>query len=453
MRSLNARVLIAAGLVLAAFLGTAGLALDQAFRDSALTAVRERLTGRIYMVLGMIDLNQPRQITTVPEEPALATPDSGYYAQLLDESDARVWNSRSMLGIEFHAPFDPTVGQFSFTKTVSSNGEKLMVLSYSVLWEGAGAESKRYTVQVAENERAYFAQITRFRKSLWIGFLSIGVVLLLVQTITLRWGLKPLRDVAAEVVRIERGEITAISGEYPQELHPLTENLNALIRTNESNVKRYRNALGDLAHSLKTPLAVVRTTLDADSGPGELKAALSESLDQLDTTIDYQLQRAAAAGRSAIGGSVEVGPVIEQIVNSLRKVHAGREIEIIVSAQPSARFRGDRGDLMEIIGNIADNACKWARKRVAIRVSNRPREQDFRQGALVIEVHDDGYGMPEADIERALLRGSRLDQTTAGHGIGLAVVKEIIEDVYKGTIEIASSGDGTIVSLIFPNGS
>jgi two-component system sensor histidine kinase PhoQ len=449
MRSLNTRVLVAAGIVLAAFLSAAGLALDQAFKDSALTSVRERLASRIYLVLGTIDLNEPAR--GMPEAAlsgaALATPESGHYAQLLDGAGTRVWNSRSMLGITFPGPPTPPVGEFSFKRTSSSTGESLLVLSYTVLWEGEGSQSSPYTVQVAENEQAFMAQVNRFRRSLLLGFSAIGVVLLLLQTGIFRWGLKPLRDVAHEVNLIERGERSAISGEYPQELRPLAENLNALIRTNESSVKRYRNALGDLAHSLKTPLAVVRTTLAdriAEPGPN----AVRESLDQLDATIAYQLQRAAAAGRSAIGGVFEIAPVATQIENSLKKVHADRHLEFSSTFPADAKFQGDRGDFMEMLGNIADNACKWARSKVSVQVSFSPKDAQPR--LLLIEVRDDGTGMPEADIAKALLRGSRLDQSTAGHGIGLAVVKELVEDVYGGALEIHSSPAGTRVVMKFP---
>jgi len=452
MRSLNTRVLVAAGLVLAAFLSAAGLALDQAFKDSALTSVRERLSSRVYLVLGTIDLNRPERGMAGASSPgsALETPESGHYAQLLDASNERVWNSRSMLGITFQAGFDPSVGNFSFANTTSSTGERLMALSYTVLWEGAGSQANLYTVQVAENEQAFIAQVNRFRKSLWLGFSAIGVVLLLVQTGIFRWGLKPLRDVADEVHRIERGEEKEISGDYPLELRPLTENLNALIRTNQSSVKRYRNALGDLAHSLKTPLAVVRTTLEAVEDPSESLAGVNESLDQLDGTIDYQLQRAAAAGRSAIGGLFEIEPVISGISNSLRKVHAGRGIDISIRIDGDAKFQGDRGDFMEMVGNIADNACKWARSLVSLRVFHATGGQHSNQRFLTIEVRDDGAGMPEDDISRALLRGSRLDESTAGHGIGLAVVKELVEDVYGGVLRITSSEKGTAVQMVFP---
>ena len=451
MRSLNTRVLVAAGLVLAAFLSTAGLVLDQAFRDTAKTSVRERLTGKIYMVLGMIDLDGPEKLSTnsAPLDATLSTPESGHYAQFLDSSNNRVWNSRSMLGITIEGPKDRTVGEFNFSDTRSSTGENLFVLSYTVLWEGAGSDSSIYTVQVAEAEHGFSAQVARFRQSLWLGFSAIGVVLLLVQTVIFRWGLKPLRDVAIEVNRIERGEATEISGEYPIELRALTENLNALIRTRDSNLRRYRNALGDLAHSLKTPLAVIRTSIDREVDLRVSHASLRDSLDQLDSTIDYQLQRAAAAGRSVIGKSIEIEPVLEKIVNSLRKVHADREIAITAEIQHGTRFRGDRGDLMEMLGNIADNACKWARTTVAVKVSHALALDDRESSSLVIEVHDDGHGMPEEDIARALLRGARLDQTTAGHGIGLAVVKELVEEVYDGRLVINSSPAGTVVMMTF----
>ena len=444
-------MLVAAGLVLAAFLSTAGFVLDQAFHDTAKTLVQERLTGRIHRTLGMINLDDPANISLdpVPLDATLSIPESGRYAQVLDASNNRVWNSRSMLGITFEGPLNRSVGEFNFANTRSSTGEKLFVLSYTVVWEGTRSGSSIYTIQVAENERIFSTQVARFRKSLWLGFSAIGVVLLLVQTVIFRWGLKPLRDVAIEVNRIERGEKGEISGEYPIELRALTENLNALIRTNDSSLKRYRNALGDLAHSLKTPLAVIRTSLVREPQLGAGHSALRDSLDQLDSTIDYQLQRAAAAGRSVIGKSIEIAPIVEMIASSLRKVHAAREISIVADVETGAKFRGDRGDLMEILGNIADNACKWARATVAIKVCHVQDSGPKARISLRIEVQDDGAGMPEEDIARALLRGARLDQTTAGYGIGLAVVKELVEEVYSGRLVIKSSLSGTLVTMTF----
>ncbi|MFT4563593.1 MAG: two-component system sensor histidine kinase PhoQ [Gammaproteobacteria bacterium] len=446
--------MVAAGVVLAVFLSAAGLALDQAFRDTALTSVQERLTGRTYRVLGVLDLadlSEQRSPAESSPDPSLATPESGYYAQVLNELNERVWNSRSMLGLTFEGPRERTVGDFLFSKTESSTGESLFVLSYTVLWEGTGAESAVYTVQVAENERAFTELVSRFRKSLWLGFVGIGVVLLLLQTAILRWGLKPLRDVALEVNRIERGEESELTGRYPLELNALTDNLNALIRTNESSVKRYRNALGDLAHSLKTPLAVLRNNVEQLSIATDSDDSLVESLDQLDSTINYQLQRAAVAGRSVLGGSFEIALVVEQIANSLRKVHADRNLQITATVEPGAKFQGDRGDMMEIVGNIADNACKWARSSVSIKVWLEANDRKPSLLALIIEIRDDGVGMPQEDVAKAMLRGSRLDQSTDGHGIGLAVVKELVEDVYNGKLIINSSSAGTVAQMRFNN--
>ena len=444
--------MVVAGVVLAVFLGAAGLALDQAFRDTALTSVEERLTGRIYRVLGnldLADLSEQRDASESSPDLLLETPESGYYAQVLNELNERVWNSRSMLGLTFEGPSERAIGDFLFSKTASSTRESLFVLSYTVLWEGRGAESAVYTVQVAENESAFTKLVTRFRKSLWLGFVGIGVVLLLVQTVILRWGLKPLRDVAVEVNRIERGEKSELTGRYPLELNALTENLNALIRSNESSVKRYRNALGDLAHSLKTPLAVLRNNVEQLTIATESDDSLMGSLNQLDSTINYQLQRAAVAGRSVLAGSFEIAPVVEKIANSLRKVHAERRLEITTSVEQGTKFQGDRGDMMEIVGNIADNACKWARNTVSIHVWLEASDSKPPNLPLIIEVRDDGHGMPQQDVAKAMLRGSRLDQSTDGHGIGLAVVKELVEDVYNGKLIINSSSCGTVAQMRF----
>jgi two-component system sensor histidine kinase PhoQ len=163
------------------------------------------------------------------------------------------------------------------------------------------------------------------------------------------------------------------------------------------------------------------------------------------------LQRAAVAGRSVLGGSFEIAPVIEQIANSLSKVHAGRHLEITTSVVDGAKFRGDRGDMMEMVGNIADNACKWARNRVDIAVLIRPSSSNESGNSLVFEIRDDGQGMAQEDIERAMLRGARLDQSTDGHGIGLAVVKELVEDAYEGKLQFMSSENGTNAQMIFSN--
>lgn len=449
-QSLNTRILIAAGVVLAAFLGAAGFVIDHAFRETAMASVHERLKGQIFMLLGLAELDDPSR-GVMPEalpDPALSLPESGHYAQIVDEEGHVLWRSRSMLGLAVQFPGEPAAGEFVFEEPISSTDEHLFCVSYTIQWEGRGrGKPTLYSLEACEGRGAYAAQVRNFQRSLWLWFSGLAGFLLLIQTAILRWGLQPLRQVAAEVGAIESGRQTALSGAYPRELRPLTANLNALLAARDTHLARYRNALGDLAHSLKTPLAVIRSTLESDPAAHEVARVLKDHVDQLDATITYQLQRAATAGRSTLGPPLAVAPVIERIVNSLRKVYHARQLTITAEVAPDSRFFGDQGDLMEIIGNVADNACKWARRRVHLSIAPAPAKKGQGRTPLRIRIEDDGPGMPPDQVREAMERGARLDQSTEGHGIGLAVVREIVETGYGGLIDIASSPSGTAVEI------
>ena len=442
-QSVNSRVVVFAGLVLAAFLSVAGWVLDQAFRDSAATAVRERLTSSIFLLLGSMEVTDERRIEVADDipKPEWQVPESGHFAQIFDDGANSVWHSKSMLGLDIEPPGEITAGQFLFDQSESSTGEALFVLSYKVLWEtSASDEPLPLIIQTAEDEAGFREQLRRFRRSLWGWFFAISVGFLFVQTVILRWGLKPLRDLAHEVAEIETGNQSELKANYPIELRALGENLNALIRSNASNVQRYRNALGDLAHSLKTPLAVLKSSLD--SGAVD-KQVLGEQVEQLDKTINYQLQRAAAAGRPGLARPIDLGLIATKIANSLTKVYAAKALDIRVECPEQTRISGDEGDIMEIIGNVADNACKWATSKVQLRLKNCNNHVE-------ILVSDDGPGMPTEKIGHVLKRGARLDQSTEGQGIGLAVVRELVEQVYSGELSIDSSPEGTNVRVVLP---
>ncbi len=451
-RSLNARILVAAGAVLVIFLGVAGLAINQAFRDNALSSVQERLKAQIFMLLSLANLDPPAT-NPMPEtlpDLALSVPDSGHYAQIFAGAGQPLWRSRSMLGLGVQPPPEPPVGEFVFQQLVSSAEEPLFCLSYSVLWEAGGrARPASFVLQVCEARRAYVQQVDGFRRSvsLWFGFLA--GFLLLVQTLILRWGLRPLRAVAIEVRAIEAGRQTAIGGQYPRELRALTRNLNALIAARDSHLLRYRHALGDLAHSLKTPLAVIRSTLDATPLEDAARQILQDQVAQLNDTVRYQLQRAATVGRHAFAPPIEVNPVLERIADSLRKVYHARSLDIVVEAAPESLFYGDQGDLMEVVGNLADNACKWARSKVHISVTPQPEKQGQRRRSLEIRVQDNGPGLPEPMLKEVLRRGLRMDESTEGQGIGLSVVRDIVEEGYGGRLHLHSKPGDTCVTAVF----
>ncbi len=442
MRSLNARLLIAASGVLTAFLGLTGLSLDRAFRDSAQAAVEDRLQTQVFMLLGAANLYAFNRLILpqVLPEARFSTPDSGLYADVMDSRGNLVWRSPSLLG--FALPFFPAIrnpGDTQFAPLKASSGAPLFVLAFTVSWEISRNQYQIYTFRVAESRQEFTDQVWSFRRGLWGWLLASTAVLLMAQGLILRWSLKPLRQVAAEIEAIETGERARLSSSYPEELQPLTANLNALLGQSHTHLERYRDALGDLAHSLKTPLAVLRGALEHDASSADLRQTLSEQVERMNRTVDYQLQRAAAAGRIALSAPLPVAPVARKILDSLAKVYADRAPQLSAEVDAATMFYGDEGDLLEILGNLADNACKWCRRQVVVRAWSIHIDG---RSELVVEVEDDGTGIAPEQAPLLLNRGQRADPTVAGHGIGLAVVRNLVEEVYFGQLEIGRGALG-----------
>ena len=436
--SLNARLLIAASVVLTAFLGLTGLTLDRAFRDSALAQVRAALQVHVYALLGAADLDRAERLVFPKRLPEarFGIPGSGLYAQVNAASGALVWRSPSMLGF-VDLPFDPVyrTGVAAFQDLTDADGARYFALGLAVVWEAK--KSYGYTFYVAEQSDAFDALVRGFRQALWGWLVGAAVVLLAVQGLIWRWGLAPLRRVALEVAEIEAGRQSELHSSYPSELRLLTERLNALLRNRGAHLERYRHALADLAHSFKTPLAVIRSAIDDKDTPAPLQALLREQVEGLNRTVEYQLQRAAASGRTVLAGPIEVEPAVRKLERTLAKVHADKGVQFDLQVTPGLRFHGDDGDLVEILGNVLDNACKWARREVVLRA----RPEGAGTG-LVIEVEDDGPGVPE-DVKPAIgRRGVRADPKVGGHSIGLAVVREIVEGVYGGRLELGRGALG-----------
>lgn len=429
--SLRARLLVVASAVLAAFLGLTGLTLDRAFADSARAAVAERLRGAVYTLLGAAEVGPGARLLwpAMLPDPRLSTPESGFYARVLDDAGRVVWRSPSMLGLAVPFPPPGEVGSARFATLVGTGGRNFFALTYTVAWEHAPGRVAHYAIQVAESDASFELQVAEYRQALWGWLAAVAAGLLLLQGAVLRWALAPLARVAAEVQAIESGRQRALEGRYPRELAPLTRNLNELIETGRAQLERHRHALADLAHSLKTPLAVMRTTLDDAGTEG---AALREQVARIDAAVDYQLQRAAASGRTALAAPVPVRALLARVIASLAKVYRAKAIEFDMQADAQLQFAGDEGDLMEICGNLLDNACKWCRKRVRVQA----RAGTTGAGGLHLAVEDDGPGIPAAATRAVRERGVRVDAGTEGHGIGLAVVQELVEEVYRGRLEI-----------------
>jgi two-component system, OmpR family, sensor histidine kinase PhoQ len=436
--SLNARLLLAAMLVLVAFLGLTGLALDKAFRASAEAAVRDRLQGQLFALLAVAEVD-PEGALRLPDqlpEARFATPGSGLYAAVAAGREP-VWRTPSMLGTEIDLPPLLEPGRHELRRVRAA--EPLYMLSFGLAWELASGE-RHFTFHVAETLDTYQAQVIGFRRSLWIWLGGAALVLLAVQGSILRWSLAPLRRAAADLRAIESGERSSLEGRYPSELCGLTDGINALLRSERAQMERYRASLADLAHSLKTPLAVLRGAAEGHSE--ELGTQVREQVQRMDQIVAYQLQRGGTAGRRALMAPLAVEQAARRVVASLLKVYAGKGIECSIEVEAGAGFHGDEGDLLELLGNLADNAFKYGRSWVRIEAS-------AHAGGLAIRVEDDGPGVPSSLADSVLERGVRAS-TAPGHGIGLAVVRDIAE-AYGGRVDLGHSPrGGAAVVVILP---
>ncbi len=444
MRSLTARVAVGAGLVVAVFIALSAFALERAFRDSARSARQERLLAQVYLLMAAAEVDAQGLLTlgSGPLDPKFEMPGSGLYAVIFDGQGHEVWRSRSALNAELPKIVLLPPGSQHFDEIANAPDDGYFVQSFGVSWATA-AGSYPFTFSVAEDLHPYHEQLAIYRHSLWGWLGAMALLLLVAQSLILRWGLSPLRQVADELTGLEQGRQEQIAGNYPTEVKRLTDNLNTVLTHERARQKRYRDALADLAHSLKTPLALVRGALSASRPEPELARTLEEQVERMDHIVGYHLQRAAASGRTSLAVQQPLRPAVERTLNALAKVHADKHIATEVEVASGLRFRGDEGDLLELLGNVLDNACKWCRSRVRVHAA-------LSEGQLALTVEDDGPGISEADAQQVLERGSRADQSMPGQGIGLAVTRDIVE-AYGGRIVIARSAlGGASITLLLP---
>lgn len=423
--SINKRIIIAAGIVVLIFISLTGLALENAFRDSARSAMKSRLQGQIYMLMGSMEVDETGQVSMPPllPEPRFNLPGSGLYARILDEQDKIHWQSRSLSGVQ--QPFKNNSGHY--------------IVSMNVQW--AATETRHpFRFQVAEDLAPYSAQINQYRNSLWSWLGVMGILLLLIQFMVLRWGMAPLRTAADELRAIKSGGQQKMQQRYPIELEKLTNNINTLLDHERARQTRFSNALSDLAHSLKTPLAVIRANL---GGSSQGQENIEQQIQHMDDIVNYQLQRAATEGHTPLNIPLRLNDLIHRIISSLEAMESQKEITLKTDIADSLVVRGNEGDLLELFGNLLDNAWKWCRKTVSVSAQQQ-------HGQLLVLIEDDGPGIPEDAIESLLARGKRADSQIPGHGLGLAIVSDIVS-AYQGKLSIDKSAlGGCCVRLQLP---
>ncbi|NOQ94483.1 MAG: GHKL domain-containing protein [Methylophaga sp.] len=430
--SLSNRLLLAVSFVLSAFLGLSAFSLNNAFQASADSAQRKQLDIIKISLLTALEFDEAGLITLEKAiNPNFNIPNSGLYAQVTTGREI-VWQSHSMLGMFLALPEHPGKDNETFS-TIQLNDDEatLLNLAFGITWENEQGKEFSYTLNVSQDLDTIMKQKANFQLSLWYSLGGTGLMLLIAQAFILRWGLRPLHDVAIDLNAIESGEHQRLSKHYPKELNQLTQNINTLLDHEHSRRERYKNSLADLAHSLKTPLAVMRGEFETNHNTETLRNTAHEQLDRVAALVDYQLQRAATEGQSSLQAPVSLGEIIHKILGSLDKVYQSKNIHRKYQISHDIFIHADEGDMYELLGNLLENAYKYCNKHVAIFVETQSE-------SIEITIDDDGNGIPEEAQNDIIKRGKRLDTQKEGHGLGLAIVSDIIE-AYQGSITIERS--------------
>ena len=434
VRSLRARVVLWVSVALVVLFAATGVVLDVAFRNSVDQARRELLEAQALGLIALAEYDEGGQLTLPPEaisgDPQLEVANSGVYGALFSDDGRAVWQSLSLLGRDFPIDYLAVAGEERYERLDVPGFPPLEAYLMGVTWED-GAD---YTFAIALSLEPYNERQTEFRRILIGWFLGITLTMLIVLSGLLTFVLLPLRRLERQVREVEAGERVELTGRYPSEIVGLADNLNTLIETERRRLTRYRNTLDDLAHSLKTPLAAMRTLLAEQRARAEdpTQEALDRELQRMDQRVSYQLRRARATGATGLGTEpVAVSPIVEDLKQTLDKVYRDKRVSCSVDVAPGAVFRGDPGDLTEILGNLMDNSYKYCRSQV--RVTARSTADK-----LVVTVNDDGRGITADEAATLFQRGMRADESVPGQGIGLAVVRETVE-LYRGTLDVGRS--------------
>jgi two-component system sensor histidine kinase PhoQ len=438
--SLSRRLLLSVFVVLVVFFGLTVTLLDFLFRQASERSLRDLLDAQMVALIAAADPDGPETVTpTAVLETRFDTPGSGLYAEIRSGSGESIWRSQSTTGsdVQFGPPLEGGERTFFYTEVSGKSHIRLAVTSRGIVWDLHG-EPARFTFSIASSLDTFDAQVASFRQQMVSWFVGLAVLLLATLALLLRWLLKPVRRLEREIKQVEAGEREQLGEAWPRELTAVTSNLNALLEAERMRIKRYRDTLGNLAHSLKTPLAVMRQSLAQVET--NTKTALDGEIDRMTDIIEHQMKRAAASGGVLLGQApVDVAPIITDLRVALLKVYGNKDMLFETVVAPEAQFIGDRADLTELLGNLLDNACKWSRSRLRVEVRVDPAADS--RAALAIVIDDDGPGIAEADRARVLKRGGRADEATPGHGLGLSMVHDTVA-LYGGSMRIDSSAFG-----------
>lgn len=447
--SLSRRLILSSALVSVVLLAATGLLLASLFASALERNFDERLRAVLDGVLANLEVTEAGapKLTGALADPRFALPLSGWYWQVVPVAGGRDLASASLLEqrLPVAAAGRARDGVAAFFLN-DSNGVTLRAIEQVFRLPGSNRE---FSVLVAGNYDALSREVKAFARALALSLLLLGLGLLLAIFLQVRFGLRPLRAMQANLMAIRQGQAEQLKGAYPAEIQPVAEELNLLIQSNAEIVERARTQVGNLAHALKTPLSVLTNEAAAQDDP--LAAKVREQAALMRDQVNLYLDRARRAARAqGLGVVTEVKPVLDALARTLMRINQDRRIAISVDCPDDLRFRGEKQDLEEMVGNLLDNACKWADGQVAVSAALDPALTSAGRSFLRLTVDDDGPGLPPEKRTEALKRGRRLDESKPGSGLGLSIVSETAA-MYHGSVMLEDAPQGGLrAALVLP---
>lgn len=439
-RTLASRIILLSGTwILMALVGTAVLLMHY-YSDH----IEKHYDAHVFMHLEEL-VTASQQLTddqqtlpNPPSDPRFNVPNSGWYwevrhgGHVLDRSVSLGRNSLDLSAMQ--------VVEGRRAQVIDGpNGQPIRVQALEM---NAGPGGKHLLLAVSAPMMGITEDVIDIAEHMAVSFTLLAAGLIVAVIIQVRIALRPVQAISKGISDIHLGSAEKVTGEYPKDVQPLVDELNNLLDHNAVLLRRARNQMGDLAHSIKNPLTVINN--EAHNMEPEQKKLILDQTEAISSSVDHHLTRARAFGTgNVLGSRSKIKPVAEDLKFALHRIYNDRNIEINLDGLGDCAFRGESQDLEEMLGNLMDNACKWARREVVVRCWGEP-------GNTVIVVEDDGPGIPDEQMNQVLQRGQRLDETKQGHGLGLGIVQDILE-LYGGKLTLGRRGNGGLAAeLIVP---
>ena len=454
LHSIRSRLIIASCLLLPLVCGLLAWTLDKAYSSSLEQGQQRQMMLQAYALIAAAEIdNSTLWLPEQMSDDRLNQLSSDTFAIVTNEkfkTEGALWKSVSasdQLIESFWQGKRLEAGQYEFSN-LHIGQKDYFVLQYSVEWEDSLGQILPFQFIVFENRSASDQQLFEYRNTLWWWLGGIALLLVTLQLVILRWGLHPIGSVIDDLFAVQQGETENLAGRYPKELSLMTDSINQLIQHQAKQRERYRDTLANLAHSIKNPVAIISSTLDHAKDEAKQKNLPEQSwVDEIDEQnqrinqiVTYQLNRAVGGSAAPFNKAIQIKPVCEKIVSALKKVYADKSVLVTINIEQKASFRGEEGDLMELLGNLIDNAFKYGQQKISI--SARGSSSD-----LYLSIEDDGTSMTAKQKMQLVRRGERADTTIPGQGIGLAVVSDISSS-YGGELILEDSNLGGLKVLL-----